>query len=137
MVARQPGQNGQAGPVWHCWQVLVVDPQVTEVEVCRHHWVEQVLVTPSQVTEFEVLLQVEVAFGPEQVSTCDEAEQTRGQGWKGGGHSISSEQALLQSCVALHDASDGERAPRPRSSTAAIPIARTSFLMISSIGVQS
>lgn len=68
------------GPFWHCWQVLVVVPQVTEVDVCLHQSVEQVLVVPSQVTEVEVLLQVEFEFGPVQVITWEPTEHARVQG---------------------------------------------------------
>lgn len=99
------------GPFWHCWQVLVVVPQVTEVDVCRHQFVEQVLVTPSQVTEVAVLLQVEFEFGPVQVITWELAEQARYQGRNGGGHSIAAEQELAQFTVAVHEAEAGSAIP--------------------------
>ena len=100
-----------SGPFSHCWQVLVVVPQVTEVDVCLHQLVEQVLVLPSHVTELAVLLQVELGFGPVQVITWALAEQARYQGWKGGGHSISAEQELAQFTIAVQEADAGSANP--------------------------
>ena len=72
--------SGQLWEAWHCWQVLTVLPQATEVEVCRHQLGEHERVVVSQVIEVAVSVQVEVVLGPVQVSTWLEAEHARVQG---------------------------------------------------------